>query len=164
MCASKQAVAHLMDVRNYLTQSYVFQFEKLSYENSLTDEELTNTLNEVFKNDYLSKYTTDFISAGKESKVSPVYLASLSKQEVGGSTTPNSAISGNVNGYEGFYNFYNIGAYSGDNPVLNGLSFARGNDEIDKRPWDTEYKAIVGGALWIYNNYLGYGQDTSYFK
>jgi len=162
--ANYDTIAYYLDPRNFLIDMYVFQFEKLSYENSLTDEELTNTLNEVFKNDYLSKYTTDFLSAAKESKVSPVYLASLSKQEVGGSTTPNSAISGNVSGYEGFYNFYNIGAYSGDNPVLNGLSFAQGNDEINKRPWNTEYKAIVGGALWIYNNYLGYGQDTSYFK
>jgi len=162
--ANYDTIAYYLDPRNFLSDMYVFQFEGLSYENNLTDEELTNTLTEVFKDDYLNKYVNDFITAGKESLVSPVYLASLSKQEVGGSSTPNSAISGSVEGYEGIYNFYNIGATSGDNPVLNGLSFAMGTDEVVQRPWNTEYKAIVGGALWIKNHYIGYGQDTSYFK
>ena len=162
--ANYDTIAYYLDPRNSLIDMYIFQFEGLSYDNSLSDENLTSTINEVFKNDYLSKFTADFIAAGKEAKVSPVYLASLSKQEVGGSTSPNSAISGNVSGYEGHYNFYNIGAYSGDNPVLNGLAFAKGNDELVKRPWNTEYRAIVGGALWISSNYISFGQDTSYLK
>ena len=162
--ANYDTIAYYLDPRNFLIDMYIFQFEGLSYDNRVSDENLTTTINEVFKNDYLIKFTNDFIKAGKESKVSPVYLASLSKQEVGGDTTPNSAISGNVSGYEGYYNFYNIGAYSSDNPVLNGLSFAKGNDASVQRPWNTEYKAIVGGALWIKNNYIGVGQDTSYFK
>ena len=162
--ANYDTIAYYLDPRNFLIDMYIFQFEGLSYDNSITDETITNTINEVFKDDYLIKYTNDFLNAGKESKVSPVYLASLSKQEVGGSSNPNSAISGTVSGYEGYYNFYNIGAYSGDNPVLNGLSFAKGTDELVQRPWNTEYKAIVGGALWIANNYIGFGQNTSYFK
>ena len=162
--ANYDTIAYYLDPRNFLIDMYIFQFEGLSYDNGVSDETLTSTINEVFKNDYLNKFTIDFVNAGKESKVSPVYLASLSKQEVGGSTTPNSAISGNVSGYEGYYNFYNIGAYSGDNPVLNGLSFAKGNDESVFRPWNTEYRAIVGGAKWIAKNYISVGQDTSYFK
>ena len=31
MCASERAVAYLMDVRNYLNEAYIFQFEELSY-------------------------------------------------------------------------------------------------------------------------------------
>ena len=162
--ANYDTISYYLDPRNFLIDMYVFQFEGLSYDNDVSDKNLTSTINEVFKNDYLNKFTADFVKAGKESKVSPVYLASLSKQEVGGSTTPNSAISGNVSGYEGFYNFYNIGAYSGNNPVLNGLSFAKGNDESVFRPWNTEYRAIVGGAKWIAKNYISVGQDTSYFK
>jgi beta-N-acetylglucosaminidase len=162
--ANYDTIAYYLDPRNFLMDMYIFQFEGLSYDNSISDEMLTNTINEVFKNDYLIKYTNDFINAGKESKVSSVYLASLSRQEVGGSPNPNSAISGTVPGYEGYYNFYNIGAYSGDNPVINGLSFAKGTDILVQRPWDTEYKAIVGGALWIANNYISFGQNTSYFK
>ena len=31
MCASEKAVAYLMDARNYLNVSNIFQFEELSY-------------------------------------------------------------------------------------------------------------------------------------
>jgi len=162
--ANYDTIAYYLDPRNFLMDMYIFQFEGLKYEDSLTDEELFTTISSVFKDDYLSKFTNDFITAGKESKVNPVYLATLSKQEVGGSSTPTSAICGTIEGYESIYNFYNIGASNGENPVLRGLTFAKGTDELIQRPWDTEYKAIVGGALWIYNHYLGYGQDTSYLK
>lgn len=162
--ANYDTIAYYLDPRNFLLDMYIFQFEGLVYDNKLTDEELTNTVGAIFKNDYLSKFTNDFVAAGKESKVSPVYLASLSKQEVGGKEDATSAISGTVPEYEGYYNFYNIGASSGERPVLNGLSFAKVDDESVYRPWNTEYKAIVGGALWIYKNYLSAGQDTSYFK
>jgi len=162
--ANYDTIAYYLDPRNFLIDMHIFQFEGLKYENSLTDEELSTTISSVFKDDYLNKYTNDFITAGKESKVNPVYLATLSKQEVGGSTTPTSAISGTVEGYAGYYNFYNIGASNGENPVLRGLAFASANDVLTQRPWNSEYKAIVGGALWIYNHYIGYGQDTSYFQ
>lgn len=162
--ANKETIAYYLDPRNFLIDMYIFQFEGLSFDNSISDENLNKTITEVFKNDYLSKFTNDFVEAGKISLVSPVYLASLAKQEVGGSTAPTSAISGNVSGYEGYYNFYNIGAYSSGNPVINGLIFAKGYEELVQRPWNTEYKAIVGGALWIKENYIGAGQDTSYFK
>lgn len=35
-----------------------------------------------------------------------------------------SSVSGNVAGYKGIYNFYNIGANSGANAVKNGLKWA----------------------------------------
>ena len=92
------------------------------------------------------------------------YLASLSKQEVGGYSTATSAVSGKVPGYEGYYNFYNIGAYSGDSPVLNGLTYSKGTEPEFLRPWNSEYNAIVGGAKWISKKYIGVGQNTSYFK
>ena len=103
----------------------------------------------------------DFINAGKESGVSPVYLAALSKQEVSNGPTPGTAISGS---YNGMYNFYNIGAYSGYNPAITGLEFAAFNDPNTRRPWNSEYKAIVGGALWMADKYISVGQNTSHFK
>ena len=85
---------------------------------------------------------------------------------------------GTVSGYEGYYNYYNIGAYASTasgGPVLNGAKYARwGNDpeaqEITEReagyllPWDSIDKAITGGALWIANGYINNGQDTLYFQ
>lgn len=30
--------------------------------------------------------------------------------------------------------------------------------------WDSQDKAIIGGANWIYDNYISRGQDTLYYK
>ena len=49
MCASKKAVSYLMDPRNYLTNSYIFQFEELSYDPSTyTIEGIEKVLNGTF--------------------------------------------------------------------------------------------------------------------
>lgn len=47
------------------------------------------------------------------------------------------SVSGTVEGYEGYYNFYNIGATAGTNPVLNGLKYAR-YGSTGSGPTDTE--------------------------
>ena len=159
--ANKGVIAYYMDPRNFLSDMYIFQFEGLSYDKSVSDDVLTNSINSMFGDDYLSRFTADFINAGKESGVSPVYLAALSKQEVSNGPTPGTAISGS---YNGMYNFYNIGAYSGYNPAITGLEFAAFNDPNTRRPWNSEYKAIVGGALWMADKYISVGQNTSHFK
>lgn len=159
--ANYDTIAYYVDPRNFLNDMYIFQFETLSYDDSVDKEKLKNSINSIFSNDYLSKFTDDFITAGKLSLVNPIYLASLAKEEVGNGSTAGTAINGS---YNGMYNFYNIGATSGSNPVYNGLDFAANTDDSTLRPWNTEYKAIVGGAKWIYNMYVYPGQDTSYFK
>lgn len=160
--ANYDTIAYYMDPRNFLTDMHIFQFERLGYDNSINEDIYRNGVSIIFKNAYLSRYIDDFLTGGKESKVSPIYLASLSKQEVGnGTQTPNTAIAGT---YNGMYNFYNIGATSDSNPVYNGLSFAAKTDMDSMRPWNTEYKAIVGGAKWMAQNYISIGQDTIYFK
>ena len=85
----------------------------------------------------------------------------MAKQEVGGFTDASTAINGLTNG---MYNFYNIGATGGANPVLRGLEYASYQDDSTMRPWNTPEKGIIGGALWIAQNYVSAGQSTSYFK
>ena len=159
--ANYDAIAYYVDPRNFLNDMYIFQFETLSYDSSISDDNIKISINSIFGDDYLNKYTNNFLEAGKISGVNPIYLATLSKEEVGNGTAPGTAINGK---YNGMYNFYNIGANSGNNPVYNGLNYASNTDSETLRPWNTEYKAIVGGAKWIYNNYVSFGQDTSYFK
>ncbi len=154
-------IAYYMDPRNFLSDMYIFQFETLSYDNNVSDDKLRNSISSIFGNDYLGNYTETFLEAGKESKVNPIYLASLSKEEVSNGPTPGTAIDGE---YNNMYNFYNIGANSGADPVYNGLNFASYTDESTLRPWNTTERAIKGGAIWIFNNYVAPGQDTSYFK
>ena len=68
-------------------------------------------------------------------------------------------------GYEGLYNFYNIGATSSTEPlgtIKNGLNYARNgkgrltNEEMQNQliPWNTKERAIKGGAVFIGKSYI----------
>lgn len=168
--ASRQTIAYYMDPRNWLSDMYVFQFEPISY--TEMDDSLT-VVQTILKGQFLLKYAQNFVNAAKKADVSAVYLAGLSKQEVGG-TTANVAISGKAFSYNGvnypagYYNFYNIGASSDAHPAQKGLVYAyggtKGTDTTYNRPWNSPDKAIYGGALFIHDTYLAYFQNTGYFK
>ena len=175
MCASKQAVAHLMDVRNYLTENYIFQFEQLSYSpDTYTIEGIEKVLNgtfmykknirEYYKNSSYENVTFSeaIMEAATTSGVSPYYLAARIRQEVG--VNGSGSTSGTYKGYEGYFNFYNIGANSGTDPIKNGLEFAKNKAGSYLGPWNTPVKSIKGGAIWIAKNYISVGQDTLYFQ
>ncbi len=186
--SSRQAVEYCMDPRNFLNETRLFQFEGLSY------DETTNNLNGVEKilygTDFYQKrvsyldsngntintnsnYADLILKAGITSRVSPYHLASRIRQEVGPFLSHNS-ISGNVEGFKGLYNFYNIGATSSAEPlgaIKNGLSYARdgkGASQETKNkyliPWNTKEKAITGGAIWIGSSYINIGQNTIYLQ
>ena len=176
MCASEKAVSYLMDVRNYLTPSYIFQFEELSYNpNTYTIEGIEKVLNgtfmykksirEYYKNSKYANITfaDAIMEAANTSGVSPYYLAARIRQEVG--VNGSNSIYGTYKGYEGYYNFYNIGATSGSDPIGNGLKYAS-DTSLGKYllPWNDPVKAIKGGAIWIAANYISVGQDTLYFQ
>ena len=175
MCASKKAVAYLMDVRNYLSTSYVFQFEKLSYEPEMyTENGIEKVLNgtfmyktnirEYYQNSTYANVTfaRAIMQAAEASGVSPYYLAARMRQELGVNGSGSS--SGKYKGYEGYYNFYNINAKSGVDPIANGLKYASSSPGKYLLPWNDPVKAIKGGAIWIATNYIAVGQDTLYFQ
>ena len=176
MCASEKAVAYLMDVRNYLTEDYIFQFEELSYNpDTYTITGIEKVLNGTFMyqksiQEYYNNqeyeditFAEAIMNAANSSGVSPYYLAARIRQEVG--VNGSASIYGKYEGYEGIYNFYNIGANSGEDPIGNGLKYAS-NGEMGKYllPWNNPAKAIKGGAIWIATNYIAVGQDTLYFQ
>ena len=177
-----------MDPRNFLNEVRIFQFEALSF------SEHTNNLDGVekilygteFYNTKVSyvtsagqtinmseKYSDLILKGGKTSKVSSYHLASRIKQEVGPFLS-HSSISGKVAGFEGLYNFYNIGATSSSEPmgaIKNGLQYAKdgkGASESVKAkfliPWNTKERAITGGAIFIGDSYINQGQDTVYLQ
>ena len=157
--ASKQAIEYTMDPRNFLNEVRIFQFEKLTYDPNINTENGVNKIlygtefynRNVSYRDYngnvintQNSYANLIMNAGSYSGVSPYHLAARMKQEVGPFITHKS-ISGDVSGYEGLYNFYNIGATGGETPAINGLNFAAKTDSATLRPWDTPNKAIIGG-------------------
>lgn len=186
--SSRQAVEYCMDPRNFLNEVRIFQFEGLSYdahtnnsdgiEKILYGTEFYNTKVSYFDSNgntisMSEKYSDLILKAGQTSLVSPYHLASRIKQEVGPFLT-HSSISGTVAGFEGLYNFYNIGATSSSEPmgaIKNGLQYAKdgkGASEETKAkyliPWNTKERAITGGGIFIGSSYINVGQNTIYLQ
>ncbi|MBQ6886207.1 MAG: Ig-like domain-containing protein [Lachnospiraceae bacterium] len=163
--ASEAAVKYCLDPRNGLTDPRIFQFEQLTYNSSYhTVSAIQGILNSTFMKGTVPKATVSYAQAfytiGKDRKLSPFHLASRVIQEQG-VTGGSPLISGNYTGYDGqykgYYNYFNVGATS-DNPILNGLKYAK------SKGWNTPYKSLEGGADTIGKNYILQGQDTLYLQ
>ena len=185
---SRQAVEYAMDPRNFLNEVRIFQFEGLSYdedtnniqgiERILYGTEFYNTIVQYVTSSgssitMSSKYSDLILTAARTSGVSSYHLASRIKQEVGPFLS-HSSISGTVAGYEGLYNFYNIGATSSSEPmgaIINGLKYARDGNGASQTtkdkyliPWNNKERAITGGGIFIGSSYINVGQDTIYLQ
>lgn len=168
--ASRELIAYYMDPRNFLNDKEIFQFETLSYDNSYQSiQGVRNILNGSFMDGnytdtdgWQGSYAEVFIYAAEQSGVSPYHLASRCIQEV--SRQGSSATSGTVSGYTSIFNFYNIGATSSSNPVVTGLKFASQYNDNYFLPWNTKWKAIAGGAIYLGTRYINVGQDTLYLQ
>ncbi len=166
--ADSEVVAYYMDPRNFFNDTRIFMFENLEYTGSYITVEAINKVFASFPN--LSPYAGDFLQAGIDSGINPVYLATLARQEIGSGTV---AVSGgeftypsaNKNypdevgkSYSGYYNFFNIGAGTDAKPVYNSLIYAK------NKGWNSALAAITGGANIIGSQYIKKKQNTSYFK
>ncbi len=175
VCASEEIIKYYMDPRNFLDENSVFQFQLESYNPSIhTIDGLRTLVSGSFLatgniiNDETGEtvsYVDALILAAKKSGVSPYLLASSIIFEMGNDGSSNS-ISGTLAGYEGYYNYYNWEAFAsgGLSPIQKGLLYAMRSDPETLRPWNTRYKALVGGAMKFGNDYILQGQDTAYYK
>lgn len=154
--ANSQTIAYYLDPRNFLTEDGIFMFEDLNYYSSY---QTASAVKAVLYTDYFANLIPYYIEAATKFNVSPIYLAALSRQEVG--VNGGVATKGEAGTYcknpnlNGFYNFYNIGANSG---VCDGMEHAATVN------WNTQQKAIVNGAEWIVKGYINAGQNTPYFQ
>ncbi|MCH5272895.1 MAG: SH3 domain-containing protein [Lachnospiraceae bacterium] len=186
--ASKAALEYYMDPRNFLDDKSVFQFEVLTYEPSyqnLAGVENILKYTPLYQTSYVYEdqygivrsisYGETFLKAAEYSGVSPYHLATRVKQEVvTGTATVSNSVTGTVSGFEGLYNFYNIGAYhstQAGGAIANGLKYAKYGSSTDYAlndasliPWDNRYSAIVGGAYIIGSSYINRGQNTIYLQ
>ncbi|MDE6737902.1 MAG: Ig-like domain-containing protein [Lachnospiraceae bacterium] len=163
--ATQPAVAYHMDPRNFLTETSIFQFEQLTFNASYHTEEAVQTfLNGTFMKGKLADdsqgrtYAKAFYEIGKNRKLSPIHLASRVYQEQGQGTS--GLISGTYPGYEGYYNFFNVGVNGASTAekIVKGLTYAK------EKGWNTRYKSLEGGAATIGNNYILKYQDTIYLE
>ena len=177
VAASREIVAYYMDPRNFLTQNSIFQFLLQSFDANVQNvagvERLvsgTFLANTVTDTDGKKLYYPQVIyDAGKKVGVNPYVLAAMIIQEQGTKGLSDS-ISGKAPGFEGYFNFYNIGAVAGggNTAVKNGLIYAKGGANGTGtsygRPWNSRAKAITGGAQFYANGYVTAGQNTLYLK
>ena len=172
--ASRDTIAYYMDPRNFLAEDSVFQFEALSYESQTqTIDGVSRILAGTFMDgtkisDGKEKltYAEVFMRAAQLSGVSPYHLTARCRQEVG--VNGGKGTTGKTSGYEGYYNFYNIGANTG---VMAGLKYAKTGGSLSAEskekymiPWNSPYKAVVGGAIFIGSTYINKGQNTLYLE
>lgn len=171
--ASQELIAYYLDPRNYLDSTYVFTFLDFSYDESQTKEGLAAVVNGTFMAGTFTEsgntynYVDVILDAGKQTGMNPYVIATIMRNELG--VNGSDSISGTVPGYEGYYNYYNIGAYAanGLTAIQRGLWYAKGSgigSTTYNRPWNSRCKAIVGGADFYAKNYVTVGQNTAYFK
>lgn len=165
--ATREILEYYMDPRNGLTEDRIFQFELLTYNETYhTESAVERFLQNTFMRSptpapgTVMTYAHIFWAVGAEDirQVSPFHLAARVYQEQGQGTS--GLISGNYPGYEGYYNYFNVGA-SGTTTaqvITNGLKYAKDHG------WNNAYFSILGGADVISANYIKKGQDTLYLQ
>lgn len=175
-CASEAAVCYYMDPRNWLNDTYIFQFENLSYNKDIQTIEgvqkiissmqymqgntVTYTKTDGTQGIINKSYAQIIMEAAQEAGISPLHLASRLHQEQGGGQRPGSTATGTYPGYTGYYNYLNIKA-SGSNDsqvIANGLEHAK------KNGWTDPEISIKAGASILAKNYINDGQDTIYLQ
>lgn len=166
-------VKYYLDPRNFINDEYIFMFLDHKYD---AGTQSVDTVKQVVKGSFMegtmpetsNSWAYYINKAGKNAGVNPNVLASMIIQEQGWNGKSN-LISGTYSGYEGYYNFFNVGAYrSGSmSAAERGLWYAAGagtGATSYSRPWDTRYKSILGGSKFYAEEYVNKNQNTLYLK
>lgn len=174
VAASKEIIQYFMDPRNFLDETSIFQFLRQSYNvneyNAAGLAQIKSGLTTMVAGTFLAgncdgrPYIDVVMEVAADKGVSPYVLASMMIQEMGVEGKSNS-MSGTLPGYEGYYNYFNVGAFADGNltAIQKGLTYAKGSGSYG-RPWNTRYKSIAGGAEYYAEGYVKKGQDTMYLK
>lgn len=175
-CASEAAVSYYMDPRNWLNDTYIFEFENLSYNGEIqTIEGVKKIIADMYymQGDTITYTKTDgttgtinksyaqvIMEAAQEAGISPYHLASRLRQEQGAGSNPGATASGTYGGYVGYYNYLNIKASGStdEQVIVSGLQHAQ------SKGWTTPEIAIKEGTKVLAKNYINDGQDTLYLQ
>ncbi|MBM7713367.1 mannosyl-glycoprotein endo-beta-N-acetylglucosaminidase [Bacillus thermophilus] len=150
--ASPDDVRYYVDPNNFVNDPVKsLQFINLSKPTHIQATEVNQNI--LYRKGILSGKAAAFIRAGQLYGVNELYLISHALLETGnGSSRLANGVK--VNGRT-VYNMYGIGAKDGD-AVAKGAQFAY------NAGWFTPEDAIIGGAKFIAQGYIGKGQNTIY--
>ena len=157
-CASESAIKYMMDARNSINSSDIFQFLELSYNDCNVQ-----TIREMVSNtSYLNNESciNAIITAAQRYNVNPYYIVAKILQEQGNNGSVLTSGQGYNGQYIGYYNVFNIGASGNgkETVILNGLKKAQAYG------WTSLESSIIGGVEVIASKYIARGQNTLYLQ
>lgn len=154
-CASESAIAYMMDPRNSLNYSDIFQFMQLSYTDCNYER-----IYAMVAGTFLQNSANIILESARNNDVNAYYIVARLLQEQGKNGSTLTAGNGYNGQYEGYYNAFNIGANGNgkENVILNGLASAQSYG------WTSLDSSISGGIEIIAKRYIARGQDTLYFQ
>ena len=159
-CASKEALAYMIDPRNSINDSDLFQFKDLEGSDVSYDDiaRVVSGYGSYINNPEAIQAIVD---ASIQYNVNGYFLVAKIINEHGknGSTLSNGQ---GYNGkFVGIYNYFNIGSYGNGTATIinNGLSYAQ------SKGWTSIRASIFGGAEVVKNSYITkYSQNTLYYQ
>ncbi|MGI6722169.1 MAG: N-acetylglucosaminidase [Anaerovoracaceae bacterium] len=176
--ASDELIAYYLDPRNFLNEDSIYEFASHYYEPDSQTQETVRSITGSSSGCFLNKgKQIDYImEAAARSNVNPNVLTSMILQEQ--SWSGSVLVSGKESGYEGVYNYFNVGAYTSGSmsSIDRGLWYANAGDgeKTYGRPWkdkkktkdvnEGQEKSIVGGAEFYADQYVANNQYTYYTK
>ena len=148
-CASQAAIEYMMDPRNSLNSSDIFQFEELTINGCDI-----NAINSMISGTFLQGHANEIANSANATQINPYYIIARLIQEQGRNGSATSS------GASGYYNPFNIGATGNSDAeeIENAINYARNHG------WDTLEKAITGGINFLASSYINQGQNTLYLK
>ena len=160
-CASAEAVEYMMDPRNSINETDVFQFMNLTYDDDIDVKKYKKSVKDMLEDTFLDdknidKYVDAIVDQCKKSNVNPCYIPVKIIQEQGihGGATFKMY---NEDDKKYYYNIFNINATL-TSTMKNALSYSV------KHGLDTIEKCLRDGIEFLANGYLLAGQDTMYFE
>ena len=148
-CASKEALAYMMDPRNSLNESDLFQFKDLEG-SDVSYEDIARVVSGYGSYINNPEAIQAIVDASVQYNVNGYFLVAKIINEHGkdGSTLSNGQ---GYNGkYVGIYNYFNIGSFGNGVATIinNGLSYAQ------SQGWSSIRASIFGGAEIVKNSYI----------
>ncbi len=154
-CASEQAIKYMMDPRNSLNESDIFQFEQLTSSGSDL-----GILQSMTKGTFLAGHEQAIINAANKNNLNCYYVVARLIQEQGKSGTVLALGTGYNGQYVGYYNAFNISATGNTKEaiLINALTYAK------KKGWTSLDASIEGGISFLGKQYISQGQNTLYLQ
>lgn len=159
-CASLEALAYMMDPRNSINDSDIFQFKDLEG-SDVTYDDIARAVSGygTFINN--PEAIQAIVDASNQYNVNGYFLVAKIINEHGknGSTLSNG--NGYNGNYVGCYNYFNIGSTGNGtaNIINSGLSYAQNNG------WTSIRNSIICGTAIVKNSFITrYSQNTLYYQ